>query len=295
MGPTGTGKSALALELAERTPTVIINADAMQLVRELRILTARPSDAEMAKAEHALYGVLKAHEPTSVARWLQLVKSAVERAWAEEKLPLLVGGTGMYIAALMQGLATVPEIPGDIRESVRAMSHTARLEQLTQRDSAMAERLKPGDTQRIARALEVVMATGESLLALQSRTARPLFPEAAYRICALDMAREALYARLDQRFLAMLDDGALDEIDALEKLNIPSSTPILRAHGVPELRAYRKGAMTLAEAIEKSQQNTRNYAKRQLTWLRNQMPDIPRINPESPDAAELALRHINST
>lgn len=275
MGATGTGKSALSLELAQRIPTVIINADAMQMVRELRIITARPMDAEMAAAEHALYGVLPAAEPTSVARWLELVRPVIEQAWKQGKTPLIVGGTGMYIKALIEGLAEVPEIPESVRASLRAKTTAELYAALQEADPAMAARLKPGDTQRIARALEVVEATGTSLAEWQGRAATPLFPGARYHCFAVTVPRETLYARLNVRFVQMLEQGALEEIIALKKLNLPADTPILRAHGVPELMAHLDGRMTLEEAVAKAQQHTRNYAKRQETWLRNQLAAAP--------------------
>ena len=287
MGATGTGKSALALELAERVPAVIINADAMQMVRELRIITARPSDADMRRAEHALYGVLPATEPTSVARWLELVTPVITHAWAEKKLPLLVGGTGMYIKALIEGLAKVPPIPACVRNAVRAMDHSVRLAELSVCDPAMAARLKPGDTQRVARALEVMRATGVSLAQWQVQRAAPMLTAAQYYLYALTLPRTELYQRLDARFLAMLDAGAIDEVAALEKLNLPADTPILRAHGVPELRALLSGHMSRTDAVEKAQQNTRNYAKRQMTWLRNQMPDTCSIPAGAVDATAI--------
>ncbi len=270
MGATGTGKSALALELAQRMQAVIINADAMQMVRELSIITARPSEAEMVTAEHALYGVLPAHEPTSVALWLELACCAVRDAWRENRMPIIVGGTGMYIQAMMQGLAKVPEIPGEIREPLRTQTATQLYEALKEKDPLMASRLKPGDTQRIARALEVIEATGVSLAEWQEQVTKPPFPDAVFHWFAIDMPREQLYARLDARFLQMMGKGALEEVIALRKLNLPADMPILHAHGVPELTAHLEGITTLEEAVAKAQQLTRNYAKRQVTWIRNQ-------------------------
>lgn len=273
MGPTASGKSAIALAIAKHVPAVIINADAMQMVAALRVLSARPSAAEEAQAEHALYGVLPPESPTSVAVWLGLVAPILRRAWAEGKLPLLVGGTGMYIKALMEGLAEVPPIPAAVRERVRALPREALYAALEAADPAMAARLKPGDTQRLLRALEVVEATGMSLADWQARRTPPLFPEAEFRCYYTEMRREEVYARIDRRFEAMLEAGALAEVEALMALGLPPETPILRAHGVPELAAYLRGEMPREEAIRKGQQNTRNYAKRQMTWLRNQLPD----------------------
>lgn len=272
MGPTGAGKSALALGIAEVRPTVIINADAMQMVSALRILTARPSVAEEAMAEHALYGVLGPEEPTSAAVWLKHVKPAITRAWEEGKLPLLVGGTGMYIQALMEGLAEVPPVPGDVRERLRSMTPEAVRTLLVELDPGMAAQLKPGDNQRNLRALEVFEATGMSLAQWRQATTRPAFPDTRYHVFCITTPREEIYARIDQRFVKMMAQGALEEVRALMALNLPPELPITRAHGVPELMAYLKGEMTLEDAIAKSQQNTRNYAKRQMTWLRHQLP-----------------------
>jgi tRNA dimethylallyltransferase len=275
MGPTGAGKSAIALELAAMRPTVIINADAMQMVDGLRVITARPTVEQEAQAEHALYGVLAPHEPTTVANWLARVKPRIEQAWAEEKLPLLVGGTGMYVKALMEGLAEIPPIPEETRARLRAMDAPRVRTELERKDPAMAAQLKAGDSQRNLRALEVLEATGVSLAVWQAQTTQAAFPEAQYQRFTVMRDRAEIYARIDARFEAMMTQGALEEVRALMALNLDPELPILRAHGVPELMAYLRGEMTLAEAISKAQQNTRNYAKRQMTWLRNQWPGVP--------------------
>ncbi len=282
MGPTGSGKSAMALEIAKSRPTVIINADAMQMVATLRVLSARPTVEEEAQAEHALYGVLRADEPTSVARWLSLVEPIIRQTHAVGKLPLLVGGTGMYVKALQDGLAAVPAVPEEIRQKYRALAQAELHPMLMQRDPIMAAKLKTGDTQRLIRALEVVEATGLSLDHWQRQKANPLFPDAVYRYYYMQMPRAEVYARIDARFQKMLDAGALDEVRGLLAQGLAPDTPILRAHGVPELAAYLNGTMALDEAIEKSQQNTRNYAKRQMTWIRNQLPEATPVNPLSP-------------
>ncbi|MFN8929520.1 MAG: tRNA (adenosine(37)-N6)-dimethylallyltransferase MiaA [Alphaproteobacteria bacterium] len=316
-GATASGKSALAMELAATRPCVIINADAMQMYRPLRIITARPSPAEEATTPHALYGVLEAEESSSVARWLALVVPTIHRVWAEGKLPLLVGGTGMYLKALMEGLAEVPEIPPEVRERVRA-SRVERRESskihgssddpiigssslhalLTEKDPIMAARLKPGDTQRILRALEVIEATGKSLDYFQRQPAALPLPEARFHLFMTELPRAEIYRRIDARFLQMMEHGALEEVRALvagealtqagKKLyaacttyHVPPTThhasPLFKAHGVPELIAHLSGDMTLEAAIAKAQQNTRNYAKRQGTWLRNQFPEARRV------------------
>ncbi len=314
MGPTGAGKSAIALGIAATRPTVIINADAMQMVGTLRVLTARPTEQEETHAEHALYGVLAANEPTSVAVWLSMVAPVIRAAWDAGKLPLLVGGTGMYIKALMEGLATIPPIPEEIRARVRSLipPHSGgRLggglmepesdnqppplpspggggsiyTLLQQRDPPMASRLKPGDTQRILRALEVMEATGISLMDWQNQASAPLFPAATYHCFAAMHPRSEIYARIDARFEAMVQNGALEEVRALMALDLSPEIPIMRAHGVPELMAHLRSEMTLNDAIAKGQQNTRNYAKRQMTWLRNQLPDVVEVK----DAGEIVV------
>ena len=293
LGPTGSGKSAMALRIAAKRPTVIINADAMQMVRDLRILTARPTQAEEAQAEHALYGVLDAAEPTSVARWLALIVPIIRRAWQEGKLPLLVGGTGMYLSALREGLAVVPQIPSELRDRLRREYPDAgdgRLHAaLAARDPVMAASLKSGDTQRLLRALEVVEATGQSLSEWQQQATVPPFPEAAFSSYYIDLPREESYRRIDARFELMMREGALSEVETLLARKLSEDTPILRAHGVPELASYLRGKMAIEEAIDKAQQHTRNYAKRQMTWIRNQLPDAqPLAASATPDFIELS-------
>lgn len=270
MGPTGSGKSALALAIAAMRPAVIINADAMQMVDAVPLLTAQPSAAEKAQAPHALYGVLPPQEPTSVARWLALVEPVIRQAWAAGQLPLLVGGTGMYIKALKEGLASIPSIPEEVRTRLRALPAVAVREALEQRDPAMAARLKPGDRQRNLRALEVLEATGRSLAGWQGDTHRPPLPEARWREAYIAMPKPILYSRLEARFDAMLAAGALEEVRAFLALGLPEGHPIGRATGVPELAAYLRGELDWDTAVMKAKQHTRNYAKRQQTWLRNQ-------------------------
>lgn len=277
MGPTASGKSALALEIAATRPTVIINMDAMQMVSALRVLTARPTAQEEARAEHALYGVLAADAPTSVAVWLRHVEPVIRTSWAGGKLPLLVGGTGMYLKALMEGLAQVPPIPDELRTTLRQLDAVEVRTRLEAADPAMAAQLKPGDSQRNLRALEVIEATGVSLQQWQQRDATPLFPEAEYAIFAAVPPRAEIYQRIDARFEGMMAAGALDEVRALMALHLSPEIPIMRAHGVPELIAHLHGEMTLPDAIASGQQNTRNYAKRQMTWLRNQLPDAVQV------------------
>lgn len=283
MGPTGSGKSALALAVAKARPAVIINADAMQMVADLRIITARPTVEEEGQAEHALYGVLDASQPTSVARWLAMVVPMIRRAWAEDKLPVLVGGTGMYVKSLKNGLAAVPPVPEPLRAMLRAMPAEAVRAALEERDPALAARLKPGDSQRNLRGLEVLEATGRSLAEWQAQPTAPALPEAQFHETYIAVPKPVLYPRLNARFATMLAQGALEEVQALVARDLPASNPITRAHGVPELAAYLAGRTTLEAATAQAQQNTRNYAKRQQTWIRNQMATARPVT----DAAEL--------
>lgn len=241
------------------------------MYRDLRILSARPTEAEEAQAPHALYGVLDATVNGSVKLWLDMVLSEIRAAWEAGALPVLVGGTGMYLKALMQGINAMPDIPEEVRESVRSMEHIH--DALARRDPVMAARLKPGDTQRILRALEVFEATGESLASFQEQPTTPPLPDARFTLTYAQRPREEIYARIDARFVQMLAEGALEEVRALMRRDLPESLPLMRAHGVPELIRYLQGSMPREAAVAKGQQNTRQYAKRQLTWLRQQFPD----------------------
>lgn len=279
MGPTASGKSAMAMSLAERVGGVIINADAMQMYRDLRILTARPTEEEEARIPHRLYGMLDATQDSSVALWLRLVAPIVRAVWEEGKRPILVGGTGMYIKALMEGIAEIPDISESVRQQARLM-HKDALEEL---DPIMHMRLSPGDTQRRQRALEVILGTGISLAVWQDQKVQPPLPEALFKVFKVERPREELYDRIHRRFVQMVEQGALDEVAALKKkileelgkspnTQLSMFRPILKAHGVPELLAHLAGEISLEEAIAKAQQNTCNYAKRQMTWLRHQLP-----------------------
>jgi len=275
-GPTASGKSALALAVAERHGGVIVNADSMQVYRDLRIITARPSVAEEAQVPHRLYGHVDAAENYSVGRWCQDARAVLEEAKSAGRVPILVGGTGLYFKALTQGLSAVPPTPPDIRAAVRARCDAegaaALHAELARRDPAMAARLKPGDRMRLARALEVLEATGRSL-ADWHRDGLPaiLDPDEAVKIF-LVVNRSELYRRIDARFDAMLAEGALDEVRALAGRGLDPLLPAMKAHGVPWLRRHLAGEISLEEAAAGGKQDTRRYTKRQATWFRNQMP-----------------------
>ena len=295
-GPTASGKSALALVLAEKYGGVIVNADSMQVYRDLRIITARPTPDEEARAPHRLYGHVDAAENYSVGRWCVDVQATLAEAERAGRMAIVVGGTGLYFKALTQGLAAVPPTPAEIRVAVRARLAANGAQslhaELQQRDPAMAVRLKPGDGVRVARALEVFEATGRSLAEWQ-RDGMPgiLKPEHAAKIF-LTPDRAELHRRIDARFDAMLGAGALDEVRALDARGLDPLLPAMKAHGVPWLRRYLRGEITLEAAATGAKQDTRRYTKRQLTWFRNQMPGWTRVAPE--EAAQAALELISA-
>jgi tRNA dimethylallyltransferase len=271
-GPTASGKSALALELAQEFGGAVINADSMQVYAELRILTSRPSPEEEAAAPHRLYGFRPAAEPYSAALWLADARAALEEAEREGWLPIIVGGTGLYFKALTEGLSEIPEIPPDIRERYRQAAQTEPAEalhaELARRDPATAARLRPSDPQRIVRALEVLEATGRPLAHWQGAKQPPLLPLAQAFPIALTIPRDELYRRCDARFDAMMAAGAMEEARVIKALCLDPALPAMRAVGLPPLVAHLRGEMSLQEACDAAKTATRNYAKRQITWLR---------------------------
>ncbi len=280
-GPTASGKSALALALAERAGGVIINADSMQVYRELRILTARPSVEDEARVPHRLYGHVGAAESYSVARWLADVAVALEEARQRNWRPIIVGGTGLYFKALTEGLSPIPEIPSAIREHWRAearqhgASHLHM--ELARRDPEMAARLHPSDAQRLTRALEVLAATGQSLAEWQAKAGRTLVePETAVRI-VISPPRDVLHARSGRRFVQMIEHKVLDEVRALMQLRLHRELPAQKAIGVRPLTRHLEGALELKQAIARGQIETRQYIKRQQTWLNRNMVSWKRV------------------
>ena len=268
-GPTASGKSALALKRAAEQGGIIINADALQVYRDLRILSARPSPKEEAQAPHRLYGHVASDQPYSVAAWSAEARREIEAAWGRGLLPIVTGGTGLYFRALEHGLAPVPAIPEDVRTRWRSFTGDLHAE-LQSRDPAMAARLQPADRQRLTRALEVIDATGRSLLDWQrdGEHDAPLAGAEVERIF-LDIPRAELCARADARFDAMLAAGALDEARAL--MNLDPVLPVMKAIGLPELITHLNGNITREEAVTRAKAATRQYIKRQLTWWRGQM------------------------
>jgi tRNA dimethylallyltransferase len=279
-GPTASGKSALALRLAETLGGEIVNADSMQLYRDLRVLTARPAPEEEARAPHHLFGTVDAADGWSVGRWLRAAGEALAEIAARGRPAVVVGGTGLYFRALTRGLAEVPPVPAEARAQAEAdfaqLGEAAFRARLAQADPAAAARIAPGDRQRLARAWEVFAATGEPLSDWQ-QTGEPLLSADAWRAVALEPPREALYARCDARLEAMVAQGALAEVERLTARGLDPTLPAMKAVGVRELAAHLRGETSLAEALAAAQRETRRYAKRQLTWMRGQMADWPRI------------------
>lgn len=273
-GPTGSGKSALAVDLARAHDGVVINADSMQVYRELRVLTARPTAAEEATVPHRLYGVLSAAERCSAGRWLRLALPEIEAAFAAGKVPVVVGGTGLYLRALMQGLADVPEIPAaDVAHAqarYEKLGGTAFREDLRALDPDAADRLPASDRQRLIRAYAVVKATGRTLKDWQKGGAAAAVA-ARFATVVLSPPVEMLYPALDARFDAMMAAGGMDEAQAFAALRLDPSLPAAKAVGVKELLLYLAGDWDLATAVAKAKQATRNFAKRQRTWLRHQI------------------------
>ncbi|WP_298726005.1 tRNA (adenosine(37)-N6)-dimethylallyltransferase MiaA [uncultured Ferrovibrio sp.] len=278
-GPTASGKSALGIAIAEKIGGMIINADSMQVYRDLRVITARPTDEEMAQVPHRLYGVLDGAAHGTAALWREMALEAIAEAASSGRIPILLGGTGMYLRSLLEGLVEIPPIPDEARAEARKLLETlgpAGLHKaLAERDPQSAARLKPGDSQRLVRAYEVVAGTGRSLLDWQKEAAAPSLPNPVFKLL-LQPPRAALYARIDRRFEAMVQAGALDEARAvLARTDLPPDAPMLKAHGLPELMRHLKGEIGLDEAVRIAQANTRHYAKRQTTWFRHQFrPDL---------------------
>ncbi len=277
-GPTASGKSPLALAVARDLGGTVINADSMQVYRELAILTARPGPEALALVPHRLYGVLPAAEPCSAALWRRMALDEIRASHAEGRLPILAGGSGLYLAALMEGLAPVPEIPAAVRAETRALHRhlggAKFRDQLRRRDPVSAARLDAGDTQRLVRAFEVVAATGQPLPDWQAEARDSAADDAAdldFLVLVLDPPREPLYRACDARFQAMVEGGGLEEAAALDALGLDPGLPAMKALGVPQLIAHLRGRMKLAEAVRRGRQATRRYAKRQTTWFRQRL------------------------
>ncbi|AWW74638.1 tRNA (adenosine(37)-N6)-dimethylallyltransferase MiaA [Erythrobacter sp. KY5] len=277
-GPTASGKSANALDLAKELEKsgrtgVIINADSMQVYADIPILSAAPSAEERDVCEHRLYGTWDGAEACSAADWAARAKAEIEDCHASGLVPILVGGTGMYLKVLLEGIAPIPEIEPEVREVVRAMEKQVAYAALQIEDPVRAAELEPGDTQRIARALEVKRSTGVTLGDWQQAKTGGLGDEVSLHAIVMMPERQWVYDRCDVRFAAMVDSGAVEEVEALLARDLSPDLPVMRAIGVPEIAAMIRGEATKEEAIEAGARSTRQYAKRQFTWLRNQCPE----------------------
>jgi tRNA dimethylallyltransferase len=280
-GPTASGKSALALRIARETGATIVNADSMQVYRDLRILTARPSEAEERQAPHLLFGEIDGAVNFSVGRY----EARAREILAATSGPLVfVGGTGLYFRALTEGLSDIPPVPEAVRARVRAAAEgretPALHEELARLDAAAAARLRPSDRQRILRALEVFYATGRSLTAFQNRRGEPALKPGEWRGLFLAPEREALKRRIAERFAEMLAAGALEEAARLAARGLDPALPVMRAHGAPHLMAHLRGEISLEAAAALGVRDTKAYAKRQFTWARGQLPHFQWVSPE---------------
>ena len=294
-GPTASGKSALALDLADAFDGVVINADSMQVYEELRGLSARPDESETARAPHRLYGVLSGREACSAGKWREMAMAEIADCHAKGKLPIITGGTGMYLNALTEGIAPIPDVPARIREAMTAeleqMGHEAFFEKLKRDDAETAATLDGTNTQRLIRAAEVFAHTGRGLTSWhQEPVITPPENMKFKKLCYMP-PREILYDRCNRRFDLMIEQGAIDEVRELIALNLPETAPVMKAVGVRELGAYLAGEIDLATAKEKSQRETRRYAKRQLTWFRHQMTDKEIIDAQYSESLAAKMRH----
>lgn len=276
-GPTASGKSALALELAVKHGGAIINVDSMQVYSGLRILTARPSDADLEKAPHHLYGHVDPKSDYSTGAWLRDVKALFDKGMLEDRRPIFVGGTGLYFRALTEGLSEMPVIPQSVRERWRyhlIEDGVAKLHGLLfRRDPETAMRLRKTDSQRVVRALEVLDASGRSILEWQRLRDEPLVDMATARAGVMDIARDVLVERIDRRFDGMVEQGAVQEVKELLAMRLDDVRPVMKAIGVRQFRAALQGEISEPEAVEQAKIATRQYAKRQATWFRHQLDE----------------------
>ncbi|MBC7667526.1 MAG: tRNA (adenosine(37)-N6)-dimethylallyltransferase MiaA [Gemmatimonadaceae bacterium] len=287
-GATASGKSALALKLARETGAELVNADSMQIYAGMPVLTAGPTGEELAQAPHHLFGVVDAANGWSVARWLEAASAALAEIAARGRPAIVVGGTGLYLKALTHGLADVPPV-SDTQREVSALLYAALGEPefrdiLAELDPAAETRIEVGDRQRLLRAHAVAIATGKSLTAWQTDT-RPTLAEGSWKGMVLDPPRAELYDRCDARLGVMVENGALDEVSAMEARGLDPALPALKAVGYRQLAAYLRGEISLDAALDDARQETRRYAKRQMTWFRNQTPDWERVDALAPSGS----------
>jgi tRNA dimethylallyltransferase len=271
-GPTASGKSALALVLAQQINGVIVNADSAQVYRDLRVLSAAPTEEERAKADHRLYGIRDGALPCSAADWATMARATIEEAHKDRRTPILVGGTGLYLRTLLDGIAPVPEIDPDVRSRIRQTLLKDNRSMLERLDPEAAALLNPSDTARINRALEVILSSGRTLIEWQRQRSGGIAESVDLRPLILLPPRKWLYARCDDRFARMIDEGAVSEVEALLARKLNPNLPVMRAIGVAQLSAYLLGHVSLDNAVVAGQQATRRYAKRQYTWFAHQPP-----------------------
>jgi len=296
-GPTASGKSALALALARRFRGVVINADSAQVYRDLRLVTARPSAEEEAVVPHRLYGYRDGAHACSAADWAADARREIAAAHSDGRLPILCGGTGLYIRTLLDGIAPVPPIDPEVRAAVRGLPVAECHAALAREDPDAAARLRPTDSTRVARALEVIRSTGRPLSDWQRERTGGIGDRVRPMPLLLLPPREWLYRRCDARFVDIFDQGGIEEVEALLARRLPSSLPVMRAIGVPEIAAFLRGELNREEALAAGQMATRRYAKRQYTWFAHQPPaDWPRLTDAINDAAclSVALERWNS-
>ena len=284
-GPTASGKTALAIALAKRLGGEVINADSMQVYKDLQVISARPTKDEMDGIQHHLFGDVDAAERYSTGQWLEAARETIRKIELKGKRPIIVGGTGLYLLALIEGLSSIPPVPDEIRADVRLISDTEGADGLRQRlapvDPETAERLGTGDRQRLARALEVFLSTGRTLSSFQQDRQPPVLGPKEWFGVALTPPRARLYQRIDRRFEGMLMQGAMAEAQALMERDLDPELPAMKAHGMPWLTAFARGEISAEFAAENAKRDTRRYAKRQFTWISRQFPFWPRI--PSPD------------
>lgn len=288
-GPTASGKSALAMQLAAERGGVVINADSMQVYRDLRILSARPSATDEVAVPHALFGHVDGAEAYSTGRYIRDLEPVLDRAMADGLRPIIIGGTGLYFRAILEGLSPVPEIPDEVRARWRQLQRDAGADALhailATRDPEMAARLRPSDPQRIVRALEVLDATGRSLASWQAQPGTPMIAAEHCERVLITGAREEVCARAERRFAMMMDGGALDEVRNLIARDLGPALPVMRALGVPQLARHLAGEVTLDAAVGEAVADTRGYIKRQLTWAKRNMADWKALDMAAPQAA----------
>ncbi|GGB66798.1 MULTISPECIES: tRNA (adenosine(37)-N6)-dimethylallyltransferase MiaA [Henriciella] len=280
-GPTASGKTELSIEIARKLNGEIVNADSMQVYRELKVISARPDEEEMADVPHHLFGHVPASERFSTGQWLEQVRPVIEDIQKRGKTAVVVGGTGLYLLALTEGLSEIPPVPEDVRHEVMDILKADGVRGLKVRlqvvDPDAARRIEDNDRQRLMRAYEVWLATGKSLTSFQSNRSNPVLNPDEWLGVALTPPRAKLYARIDKRFEGMLMEGAMEEARELVRLNVDPDLPAMKAHGMPWLSAFIRGEINSTMAAENAKRDTRRYAKRQFTWIGRQFPFWPRI------------------